>query len=219
MDTTLIGAILGSSVISVLVTQLFLKWKSDKQISIENITQERKEWRTRVRQLLLELTEAFENRDRNLARKVEAELIVRLNPEDSNDLEIINMFPNLYQSWDEKLLRQLSDRLSYLLKHDWERAKAEVGGNFSIYALLSSSVVAAISAYSFFIIINKLFKTKDLLLSSIAFNFGLWLIINVFALCIIDFVFKKYVKEKNLAIIGIVQRLKYRERSVRMNKN
>jgi hypothetical protein len=219
LSTALITAVLGSSVLGALITQFFLKWKSDRQISIENITQERKEWRVRLRELLVDLVVAVEIKDRVAARKIEAELIVRLNPEDLEDLKILELFPQIYESWGEETLRELSDRLSYLLKHDWERVKGEVTGSLKVYSLLLATIIAVLSVTSFFFVVEFLADQKELSLARISMWFGGWLAGTVFIGCIIDFIFNKVTTRKaSKEIIGLSSRLSYRKRSVR-NEN
>ncbi|MGI9950698.1 hypothetical protein [Vibrio hyugaensis] len=216
MSTALITAVLGSSVLGALITQFFLKWKSDRQISIENITQERKEWRVRLRELLVELVDAVDKKDRVVARKIEAELIVRLNPEDPNDLKVLELFPQIYESWSEDTLRELSDRVSYLLKHDWERVKGEVNGGFNVYSMLLATIIAALSVISFFFVVEFLSEKKELSLATISVWFGGWLTSTVLIGSIIDFIFKKVTTEKtNKEIIALNSRLPYRKRSMR----
>ena len=216
----LIVAILGSGVISAFVTQLFLKWKSDKQISIENVTQERKEWRVRIRELLLDLTTAFETKDIKLARRVEAELIVRLNPEDQDDLAIINMFPALYDDWKYDSLQEFSDRLAYLLKHDWERVKYEVNGRLTIYKLFLLLVAASISVYLFFYIVCDLIMAEVSSLSQMTLYFCIWLLISLGVICLVDFLVTKCVSKKSTAsIVGIFKRYEYKIRSKRKNNS
>ncbi|MFS1467955.1 hypothetical protein BCU33_018040 [Vibrio lentus] len=220
MSITLIGAILGSSVLTALVTQFFLKWKADKQISIENITHERKEWRIRLRELLVELIEAVDKKDRLTARKIEAELIVRLNPEDKEDLKILNLFPSIYQDWNEEAIRELSDRLSYLLKHDWERVKGEINGGFNVYSFLSASIIALFSVYMFFYVLDFWSVEKELKLTTTTMYFGGWLVFTVFIVCAVDFVFKKTTSSKsNNQIVGLFERLPYRSRDTRRQDN
>lgn len=196
MSTALITAVLGSSVLGALITQFFLKWKSDRQISIENITQERTLWRVRLRELLVELVDAVDKKDRAVARKIEAELIVRLNPEDPDDLKILELFPQIYESWSDDTLRELSDRVSYLLKHDWERVKGEVNGGFKIYSLLLATVISVLSVTSFFFVVEFLSEKKELSLATISMWFGGWLASIVLIFSIIDFIFHKVTTKK-----------------------
>lgn len=219
MIIALITAVLGSSVLGALVTQFFLKWKSDRQISIENITQERKEWRVRLRELLVELVDAVDKKDRVIARKIEAELIVRLNPEDPNDLKILELFPHIYESWSEDTLRELSDRVSYLLKHDWERVKGEVKGKFSLYSLLVTTIIASVSIYYFFFVIEIIAEKNELSLTMVSMYCSMWLVSTMSLCAIIDFIFKKITsKKKSKDIVGLIERRPYQNRELRVKK-
>lgn len=120
-----IAAILGSSVVSSFLTSWFVKASSDKSVRIENITGERKEWRDRLRELVVVTATAFHEKKCLPLKEIEAELIVRLNPEDNKDIEILECFKKLYVDWKTDDLEEFNDRVSCLLKHDWERVKQE----------------------------------------------------------------------------------------------
>lgn len=219
----LISVILGSSVVAAFITSFFIKLGEDKKIRIENITQERKEWRDRIRELTVELTHAFDTRDRAAIRKIESELIVRLNPEDSEDLKIIQAFPNLYNLWDEELLRRMCDDLAYLLKHDWERAKKEVSGGPTLYGLLFATVFATVSAFLLLCIFSFFIKDEVFSLGCHIFFVSLWFIVSLF----LYFIFKLCAHHSRGAVfwdarrikvtLGLVRRLSFRSRADRQN--
>lgn len=142
--THVIAAILGSSVLSSFLTSWFGKINADKSIHVKNVTKERKEWRDRLRKLVVITAKAFHNRDVLPLKKVEAELIVRLNPEDIKDLEILDCFKKLYTNWNDDDLEQFNDRIAYLLKHDWERVKQECSAEITPQTLALASVFATI---------------------------------------------------------------------------
>ena len=216
----LISVILGSSVVAAFITSFFIKLGEDKKIRIENITQERKEWRDRIRELTVELTHAFDSQNRAKLRKIEAEFIVRLNPEDPEDLNILKTISQLYDNncvWREDKLVELCDRLAYLLKHDWERVKREVSGSLSLYDLLFS-VVSIVLFVCFF----KLFIQIKLLGIIGAFiSVGVWFLVSVFLYKILkacaQFFIQKKCKGRTLVkgFIGLVERLPYRDRANR----
>jgi len=56
----LLPAIIGSGVIAAFVTALFSKMVLDKKIRIENITNDRKEWREKIRNLTIEVVKAYQ---------------------------------------------------------------------------------------------------------------------------------------------------------------
>ena len=216
MNTELIIAILGSSVVSALVTQIFLKWKSDKQANIENITQERKEWRIRIRELLIEFTDAFNEQDVKLAKKVESELIVRLNPEDPDDMAILGMFPSLYENWSDESRLEFSDKLAYLLKHDWERVKLEVSGGFTIYKFFSVLMFSSLTVVLFFGTYGEDFITEKLSLLHLSLYFCGWLICSIGIACVIDFGIQKiFFKKKVNNILGYSRRSSFQPRTER----
>ncbi|MFW1410741.1 hypothetical protein ACEWAY_22675 [Vibrio parahaemolyticus] len=218
MSIELIGAILGSSVVSALITQLFLKWKSDKQVTIENVTQERKEWRIRIRELLIEFTDAFNEQDVKLAKKVESELIVRLNPEDPDDMDILNMFPELYKEWSDESRLEFSDKLAYLLKHDWERVKVEVSGGFTIYKFFTVLVFSSLTVALFFGVYGEDFIAEQLSIFQLSLYFCGWLVGSTGVACIIDFwIQKSFMKKKVSNILGYSRRSSYIKRSERNN--
>ena len=187
MDLALISAVLGSSVFAALLTHVFGKLQNDKKIKIENITKERKQWRDRLRVLIIELTIAFDNKNRRKVRSIESELITSLNPEDGDDIQIINMFPELYENWEEDKLREFSDRMSYLLKHDWERTKVEASSSITVFTLLLSSVVACVSINSLFCLMEYMLQTEDLKLSISVFYFSTWLVVNLLVVAIFSY--------------------------------
>jgi hypothetical protein len=125
------GTALGSGVTVALITSLFSKMSADKNVRIENITKERKAWRDRMRELVLQANDAFHKRESRKISMVEAELIVRLNPNDANDWQIVESIRELRKGWDNKLLVEFNDRMALLLKHDWERVKIEASRTIS----------------------------------------------------------------------------------------
>lgn len=143
METEIVVAILGSSVVAAFLTSWFGKISSDKSIRVKNVTEERKEWRDRLRVLVVMTTKAFQDKKISALKEVEAELIVRLNPIDKEDLEILECFKRLY-SWNDTDLEELNDRISYLLKHDWERVKQECSTEIQSRSLALASFVATL---------------------------------------------------------------------------
>ena len=217
MDLKLISAVLGSSVFAAFLTQIFGKLKSDKQIRIENITKERKEWRDRLRVLLVDLTLAFDKKDRRAIRAIESELIIRLNPEDPNDIDILNMFPELYENWNEEKLRELSDRISYLLKHDWERVKIEASSSVTVYTLLIASAIACLSVYYLFYLTEEMLTIDNLKWTTTTKYLGRWMISVLFLVSIVTLVESKLKNPDSLLamLFNKTIRRSYRKRSER----
>ncbi|OLQ89651.1 hypothetical protein BIY22_19225 [Vibrio panuliri] len=217
LEKEIITLVLGVGLVSAFVTALFSKLVADKNHKIENITRERKEWRDRLRFLVVEITKAQQNKDLNSLKQLEAELIVRLNPQDTEDLAILNAIEEVGKSWSDDSVRVLCDRISYLLKHDWERVKQETTSKVSSQSLTTASIVATLLMSAFF-----------------GFTFGYWLPIvlsglfltSIFALptLIHWFVIKRYLAGKTekaslKAVVAYlcndIQRDKYEKRSKR----
>ncbi|GEM_PF-2084930 len=140
----ILPVIISTSVVVALISATFTKLSADKKIKIDNVTKERKEWRDRLRKLVVKTAIAFQKSDTKKLQKIEVELIVRLNPEDKCDMAIVESLKKLSRSLDEKDLIEFSDRVSYLLKHDWERVKKESETNISSQTLAIATFFATI---------------------------------------------------------------------------
>lgn len=118
--------ILSSAVVAGLVAGLVTLRTSERKIAIENITQQRQLWREKIRDLSLKIKSSYKsgNKDELNGQYVEMQLL--LNPEDSNDKCILDtIWAMLEETESTKLHIVLAEKLSLLLKHDWERAKIE----------------------------------------------------------------------------------------------
>ena len=122
--------VLGSGVLSALLTSFFGKLQNDKNIKIENITKERRDWRDKIRNLTKEVNEKFYDNKFEKIKPLISDFETRLNPIDKNneDQKIIN---TLYlisklESQKEEKINEFNKRIALLLKHDWERVKKEV---------------------------------------------------------------------------------------------
>ncbi|MEY8201286.1 MAG: hypothetical protein RPS47_18770 [Colwellia sp.] len=122
----LLPAIIGSGVIAAFVTALFSKMVLDKKIRIENITNDRKEWREKIRNLTIEVVKAYQEKDKNEMQRLKAEFAIRLNPDDSDDQYILCSLNSIYRVvWNEYSLERFCKGIACLLKHDWDRSKKE----------------------------------------------------------------------------------------------
>lgn len=124
-SSEILAAIFGSAVTTSVITSLFAKAQSDKSAKIDNIIKERKAWRDKLRELVAEVEMCTQRQDSKGIASVEARLVVLLNPVDKSDLEIIEALEKIPEAWKKECLWEFVDRISYLLKHDWERAKQE----------------------------------------------------------------------------------------------
>jgi len=109
---------------------------SERNIKLESITKERIKWREHIRCLGAAIydaaTDTTATRDERAARLERLLLVLklRLNPTDELDIEIrhtVRKIIDANANAVDPLLRQLGDRLSLLLKHDWERCKNDAG--------------------------------------------------------------------------------------------
>lgn len=121
-----LSTVLGSGVVAGLVAGLVTLRTTERKIAIENITQQRQLWRDKVREKALETSKAYKDNDGLKLKELYGEFQLILNPEDSNDKSILDTLWDM-QDEDEKgdLTIEFTEKLSLLLKHDWERAKLE----------------------------------------------------------------------------------------------
>jgi hypothetical protein len=144
MNIDLITAIVGSSVIAAIVTAYFTKLINDKKNIIENVVKERKKWRDRIREIVQETSDIFEHKSIADLNNIKSQLTVLLNPMDKSDIAILESLNKIKESWEINALEEFNDRVSYLLKHDWDRVKIETNTSVSYQSLLVASVWLAI---------------------------------------------------------------------------
>jgi hypothetical protein len=117
---------LTSAVVAALVAGFVALRSSERKIQIENITQERAKWREKIRSSSLLVHHAATARDNTKLAELNLVFSLLLNPHDTEDKAILASVSNLQNVQDpERRLVEFSGRVSYLLKHDWERAKHE----------------------------------------------------------------------------------------------
>jgi hypothetical protein len=117
------GTLLTSAVIAALVSALFSVLTSERRIAAENVIQERKNWRDKIRELaskvhaalVLPETESVQLND------LQAKFSLLINPHDNTDQEILQL---IAKSGADRA-DEFTQRVALLLKHDWERAKRE----------------------------------------------------------------------------------------------
>jgi hypothetical protein len=99
-----------------------------RTIKIENITKERADWRDEIRKKALETHQAAEVGNTRRLSELALEFALVLNPLDKEDRPIVALIHQLpYAEGKEKSLTEFGERIALLLKHDWQRAKAEAG--------------------------------------------------------------------------------------------
>lgn len=121
-----LSTVLSSGVVAGLVAGLVTVRTVERKIAIENITQQRQHWRENVRSKCKEVVSAYSEGNASRLTELYSEFQLMLNPEDVNDVSILDTLWEM--QGDEKSLGlavELSEKISLLLKHDWERAKRE----------------------------------------------------------------------------------------------
>lgn len=119
--------ILTSTVISAIVAGLVAAWTAQRKIGIENITQDRRSWREKVREKSLSVHDAIISRDKESLDKLRVEFRAILNPEDEDDGAIISCISLPEEEKELECAEEFAKRIALLLKHDWERVKLEAG--------------------------------------------------------------------------------------------
>ena len=121
-----LSTVLSSGVLAGLVAGLVTLRSTERKIAIENITQQRQLWREKIREKAVEAIKPSEKKDKTRLLELYVEFQLILNPEDSDDISILDTLWGMANTNDDNnATLELSEKLSLLLKHDWERAKRE----------------------------------------------------------------------------------------------
>ncbi|KAF1073608.1 hypothetical protein [Halodesulfovibrio sp. MK-HDV] len=113
-----------TGVLSAGIAALVAGLNVSKTISAQNVTQERKLWRETIRKLTLEVHDALSNGDEQKLLKLRTSFTNLLNLthyEDRKLIACIELGGDVGKKQNE-----FAERISFLLKHDWERVKHEV---------------------------------------------------------------------------------------------
>lgn len=115
-----------SSLLAALVAALVSVRTNERNINIENVTQERAKWRDVMRALSDSLTKAARSEDLETVELYCAQLSLNVNPFDGEDKALVKA-AQLLATADGKdaQIKDFTERMALLLKHDWERAKHE----------------------------------------------------------------------------------------------
>lgn len=121
-------ALAAITLMGVLITA-FVTWViAQRQILAQYVTAERAKWRQTVRAQALEVHDAILCGDAKKVGRLQSEFRALLNPLDCQDQEILDcMTANGSCEQREEAAKEFAERISLLLKHDWERAKLEAG--------------------------------------------------------------------------------------------
>lgn len=123
----MIGTILTSTVIAAIIASIVAGWTAQRKISVENITQDRRVWREKIRSSALSVHDAFIARDEGLLNKYRAEFRAILNPMDDEDNKIVRCIALPDVEKELECAEEFAERIALLLKHDWDRVKLEAG--------------------------------------------------------------------------------------------
>jgi len=121
-----VGTILTSTVIAAIVAAVAF-WAEQRRISIENITQDRRAWREKIREKAFLVHDSLISRNKKSLNRLKAEFSVLLNPKDEDDKEIISCIKLTDDGQEIELANKFAERIALLLKHDWERVRLEAG--------------------------------------------------------------------------------------------
>jgi len=125
----ILSAIILCSLSTALLTQLLGRLRVNRNIRLETLLLEQKEWRERINKLVVNSRHAFDQRDASLFNRITAELRVRLDPDDPEDAKILNLCKEVALDWDEQKLEEIHDRISYWLKYDLDQTRRELSSS------------------------------------------------------------------------------------------
>ena len=111
-----------------------LLWNSSRNFKVENITKERAKWRDKVRDKSVDVHKAATSGNEVWLSELYLEFSLIVNPWDQEDRAILDLIRHLKGGSDERHLLEFADRVSLLLKHDWDRAKWEAKGEDSPFS-------------------------------------------------------------------------------------
>lgn len=145
----ILTAIIVCSLLTALLTQLLGRLRANRNLRLETILREQKEWRERVSKLVVNSRHAFDQRDLLLFNRIAAELRVRLDPDDREDALILQLCKDVVLDWDEEKLEELHDRVAYRVKYDWDQTRREISSSLFYRYLLGLMVVFYITVYAY----------------------------------------------------------------------
>lgn len=130
MSQLVAGALGG--IVAAIITLVGVLTTSRWRIAEENIIKQRAEWRDAVRSII---AQAVRNEDPVEARKLWAELALRMNPTEDHtkdDRELVRLVRSLESAGErnDAVRGRIVDLAAHILKHDWTRAKWEARGWF-----------------------------------------------------------------------------------------
>lgn len=140
MESTVIGMILGSTVVGAVISALFSHMTNRKNSTLTHITTEREKWREKIRKISEDInrTKFHGKKEKNINQYL-VQLEVNINPygkrfknDFARDSHIWTEIENIKQIDNKKEFKKHKELLIYylslMLKEDWERSKKEVKG-------------------------------------------------------------------------------------------
>jgi hypothetical protein len=130
VSETLAAGLLGGAVAAA-ITLLGVLATNRARLAEDNVIKQRAHWREAVRTLIAEAINVVDEKE---ARRIWAQLALRMNPDDptKDDIELVSLVRDLQDPAARTSERR--DRIVLLaariLKHDWTRAKWEAQGWF-----------------------------------------------------------------------------------------
>ncbi|MGL5593018.1 MAG: hypothetical protein ACRDDH_03660, partial [Cetobacterium sp.] len=146
----MINNILSSAVLAGLIVY----FQTNRDNKLKYITEERKNWRERIKKLISELISLLKNYDSDKNDKKEidrilVELRLNLNPLDREDIKIIQTLDEIeisLEKLDNKKLNILVEQVQFLLKFEWEKAKNEAK-NKNLVLEIGISIIILLNVY------------------------------------------------------------------------
>lgn len=122
--TDIITTVIGSSVVASIIAYLSTQHSSIRSHQAKYIIEERQNWRKDIKENITEFCSSDQINEMN---GIKTFISLSLNPCDEEDQKIIACMERILIDRKEEDLKELEKRVAFLLKHDWERAKKEVG--------------------------------------------------------------------------------------------
>lgn len=151
--TSGISILLGSAVVSTIITTIFNQYNNRKNNTLKYITEERKKWRDTIR-LISEKIQAceFSGQDEKNIEKYLVELELNINScgwgnkkdikEDAYIWDEINQVKKVDNEGDFKKHKELLIYyISIMLKEDWDRSKNEVNGYSQAFVEILTTIL------------------------------------------------------------------------------
>ncbi len=134
----LVILVLGSSVLASFITALFTHSIANRKQYLQYITEERKHWREKIRELTIEVSKT---NDIKKIKGLKTDFRVRLNPVDDLDiLDYMNRMENKDHSINEEQRLNFEKSIAALLKHDWERVKYEARPQIKLWQITITGI-------------------------------------------------------------------------------